>query len=173
VGHDGAVLAVEIDPDLAARARENLRPWPWVELLQGDGAQHPREAVDVIVVNAGATHLVSPWLDGLRSGGRLYAPLTINLQDPLHGLGLGAALIVERRGGFLAARFSNPIGIYPCTGARSVEGNAALHAAFGRGPGEMERVRSVRRDAHEPEHTCWCHTARACISTAEPGSPVR
>jgi protein-L-isoaspartate(D-aspartate) O-methyltransferase len=170
VGSSGGVLAIEVDPVLSARARENLRPWPWVQLLAGDGAQHPHEAVDVIVVNAGATQLVSPWLDGLRPGGRLYAPLTINLHDPLHGLGLGAALIVERRADGLGASFANPIGIYPCTGARTAEGNAALHAAFGRGPGEMERVRSVRRDAHEADHTCWCHTAGACISTAELGS---
>lgn len=170
VGRAGAVLAVEIDPGLAARARDNLRPWPWVRLLEGDGARQPREAVDVIVVNAGATHLAPAWLDGLRPGGRLYAPLTINLQDPLHSPGIGAALVVERHDGGLAARFVGPVGIYPCTGARTVEGNATLHAALERGPGEMERVRCVRRDAHPPDPTCWCHRSGACISTLELGS---
>ncbi len=170
VGSGGTVLAIEIDPALAGRAREHLHPWPWVQVLAGDGAQHPRKMADVIIVNAGATHLAPPWLDGLRPGGRLYAPLTINLHDPIRGRTVGVALVVERRDGGLAARFANPIGIYPCIGSRTVEGNAALHAAFRRGPGEMERVRCVRRDTHQPDHTCWCHMVSACISTAELGS---
>lgn len=38
VGPTGAVLAVEYDPALAARSRDNLAPWPNVRVVEGDGA---------------------------------------------------------------------------------------------------------------------------------------
>ena len=37
VGEDGCVTAIEVDDDLAVRARENLAPWPQVEVKHADG----------------------------------------------------------------------------------------------------------------------------------------
>jgi len=38
VGPHGQVTAFELDPELAARARANLRSWPHVDVIAGDGA---------------------------------------------------------------------------------------------------------------------------------------
>ncbi|HEV7982481.1 MAG TPA: methyltransferase domain-containing protein [Xanthobacteraceae bacterium] len=40
VGPNGRVIAVECDDDLAAKARDNLRPWAQVEVVHGDGRTH-------------------------------------------------------------------------------------------------------------------------------------
>ena len=41
VGHLGTVTAIELDPQLAARAAANLARSPNVDVLQGDGASIP------------------------------------------------------------------------------------------------------------------------------------
>ncbi|MGZ3459389.1 MAG: protein-L-isoaspartate O-methyltransferase family protein, partial [Archangium sp.] len=76
VGPAGHVLAVEVDEGLAAKARENLSPWPQVSVLCGDGSETRGER-DAIFVNAGATHPLPAWLEALAPGGRLMLPLTV------------------------------------------------------------------------------------------------
>ncbi|HYB12726.1 MAG TPA: rRNA adenine N-6-methyltransferase family protein, partial [Myxococcota bacterium] len=41
VGPSGSVTAVELDRGFALRARRNLRPWPQVTLIPGDGTRYP------------------------------------------------------------------------------------------------------------------------------------
>src|SRR6266852_4331190 len=65
VGPNGHVIGVEIDPDLASRARTNLAHLDHVEVLQADGGEYSAQPADAIFINAGATHLRSPWLDNL------------------------------------------------------------------------------------------------------------
>ena len=166
VGCAGSVTAFEVDTGLAERARANLGPWPNVEVLAKDGASHPVQHADAIVLFAGATHIVAPWLDGLADGGRLYVPLTVNLDDPIRGLGLGFALSIQRHGQEFRARFTNPIAIFPCFSARTKETNAALHQRF-QARDSLGDVRSVRRDEHTPDESCWCHMERSCLSTRE------
>src|SRR5271156_3808377 len=55
VGRSGKVTAIELDPDLANRARVNLSSYPNVSVICGNGAAVPVDAADVIYVNAGAT----------------------------------------------------------------------------------------------------------------------
>ena len=79
VGRDGAVTAVEIDAELAARARANLAlGWPQANVVAADGfAYRPERPADAIIVNAGVTHLSLAWLDALaEDNGRLLVPLT-------------------------------------------------------------------------------------------------
>jgi protein-L-isoaspartate(D-aspartate) O-methyltransferase len=59
VGAGGRVTALEIDPGLAGRARENLaRAWPQENFVATEGfAFLADEPVDAIVVNAGVSHL--------------------------------------------------------------------------------------------------------------------
>ena len=76
VGERGRVIAYEIEPDLAARAAANLKPWPQASVRAISGALPPLPACDVIYVNAGATHPLAAWLDALRDGARLIFPLT-------------------------------------------------------------------------------------------------
>ena len=62
VGRKGRVTAVEIDPSLAERARENLAPgWPQAAVVAADGfAFRPDRPADAIVVNAGVSHFPPP-----------------------------------------------------------------------------------------------------------------
>jgi protein-L-isoaspartate(D-aspartate) O-methyltransferase len=77
VGREGHVLAVEIDAELARRAQENLSYLRQVQVVTGDGGEIDPGPNDAILINAGATHPRSVWLDGLRFGGRLLLPLTV------------------------------------------------------------------------------------------------
>jgi len=76
VGRRGRVTAFEVDAELAARARRNLRRWPQVRVIHGDALGAPLDPADGIYVNAGATHPPAAWLDTLAPGGRLLLPLT-------------------------------------------------------------------------------------------------
>jgi protein-L-isoaspartate(D-aspartate) O-methyltransferase len=160
VGAGGRVIGVEIDPDLAARARENLASWPWVEVRAADGTAIELDPCDAILVNAGATHLERRWLDALRPGGRLMAPLTV--EAPGMGAGVGWMLRAVRRADDLEARFVSPVGIFHCAGGRGpAESRALAEALRAGGP---ESVRRLRLDAHELGASCWLHGAGFCLS---------
>ena len=160
VGPYGHVTAIELDPDLAARARDNLIHLKHVVVIEGDGSRHDPGPSDAIFVNAGATHPCTIWLESLRSGGRLLVPLTIAL-DAL-GHGRGGVLKITRQPQGLSARFISEVSIFPCIGARDTELNTQLEAAFRQHT--WESVQSLRRDRHEPTDTCWLHSARFCLS---------
>ncbi len=70
----GRVAAFEIDPDLAEKARKNLRAFECVTVTQGDATKLPLPASDVIYVNAGVLAPPSAWLAALRPQGRLIFP---------------------------------------------------------------------------------------------------
>jgi protein-L-isoaspartate(D-aspartate) O-methyltransferase len=154
------VLAVELDPHLAERARRNLEPWPNVTVVTGDGSQPLDLPFDAILVNAGATEPLPTWLDSLRAGGRLLVPMTVDLPQP--GLGAGHMLLVARSSSAFSARFTSPVGIFNCAGARSADGADLLRQAYARGG--VERVRSLRRDEHPSGPQCWLHADRFCLS---------
>lgn len=69
VGARGRVVAIEVDPALATRARDNLALWPQLEVITGDGIVHRAGSAQIIVVNAGVTHPQAHWLDLLPEGG--------------------------------------------------------------------------------------------------------
>ena len=156
----GSVVGLEIDPQLAERAKRNLAAYRNVEVISTDGSEYEGDPFDAIFVNAGATEVLPRWLDQLRIGGRLLVPLTIAL--PGMDVGTGQMLLVARHPGAYAARFVSPVGIFHCTGARTDEGDDLLARAFQRG-GE-EGVRSLRRDQHGASPECWLHAPRFCLS---------
>jgi protein-L-isoaspartate(D-aspartate) O-methyltransferase len=167
VGRTGRVTAIEIDPLLAARAKENLAAaWPQATVVATDGFLfQPDRPADAIVVNAGVTHFSSVWLDALAAeNGRLLVPLTT----------------AERWGGFLmitrqaddpsryAARFAGRVGIIPCVGGRDAAAEERLTAALARG--DFTAIRSLRRAPEGPDHTCWLAGEGWWLSTAPAGS---
>lgn len=160
VGPNGRVTAIEVDADLAARSRGNLADLPNVEVVHGDGGEHDPGPADAVLVNAGATHPRRIWLDLLRPNGKLVLPLT--------GLyGTGWVLKVVNRGKGYAAQFISSISIFPCVGARDADTARLLGEAFM--SGGWAAVRSLRRDAHQIEPTCWLHSDNLCLSTVDPG----
>jgi protein-L-isoaspartate(D-aspartate) O-methyltransferase len=170
VGPAGHVLALELEPEFAERARENLRGYPNVEVVRTDGTRHDVGRPDAIMVSAGATHLRSQWLDALAPGARLLQPLTgIPVPGQLARFGrnlAGMVLCVERVPKGFAARFVARIGVSFCHGARDARHERLLRDAFQRGGTDL--VASVRREFHEPDATCWLHGEGFCLSTRVP-----
>jgi protein-L-isoaspartate(D-aspartate) O-methyltransferase len=160
VGPAGRVVGVEVDAELANRARRNLTPWPSATVVCADGCEFGAESCDVIFVNAGATEVLPRWLDQLREGGRLLVPLTVGVGMP--NVGLGHMLLVVRRADVYAARFTSPVGIFHCAGARATDENDLLSRAYQRG--DQVEVRSLRRDDHPCGPQCWLHARRTCLS---------
>ncbi len=162
VGARGKVTAVEFDPDLAVRARNNLAPWRQVEVFSGDGAAIPLAGADVIYVNAGTTGPAENWLDALNDGGRMILPLTAPLQgDP--GMVIprgwaGAMLKIERRGGEFLARGLGPVGIIPGEGLRDETTEKALTAAFQ--SGRWGDIKRLHRHADVADEDCWLRTPK-------------
>ena len=151
VGGAGHVTAVEIDPGLAAQARQNLAAWPQANVVTGDGfAFKPERPADAIIVNAGVSHLSLAWLDGLAAeNGRLLVPLT-------GADWWGAFLLITRMAAGAqryGAKFVSRTGIFACAGGRDTAAEARLAAALQRAP--FTAIRSLRRAPEPPDDTCW------------------
>jgi protein-L-isoaspartate(D-aspartate) O-methyltransferase len=163
VGREGHVSAIEVDTQLAARARDNLNYFPNVEVIEGDGGEIDAGPADAILVNAGATHPRPVWLNALRLGGRLLVPLTVT--DDADRGGGGQVLKVTRQPGGLTASFISGVGIFSCVGGRDPRLNDKLKKAFKRGGSNS--VQSLQREPHEPTDTCWLHTENFCLSNLQ------
>jgi protein-L-isoaspartate(D-aspartate) O-methyltransferase len=167
VGRTGRVTAIEIDPMLAVRAKENLAAaWPQATVVAADGFlfQLDRPA-DAIVVNAGVTHFSPVWFDALAAdNGRLLVPLT-NAER------WGGFLMITRQAGDSCrypARFIGRVGIIPCVGGRDSAAEERLSAALARG--DFTAIQSLRRAPEEPDHTCWLAGDGWWLSTAPASS---
>ena len=157
VGIGGQVIALEIETDLAARARDNLRDLPNVSVLTASASDVTLPSCDVLYVNAGATHPLPAWLDALKIGGRLIFPLTPN--D-----GLGCMLLVTRVAeNTYAANIVSRAAFIPCLGARDESTSKELALALEKQ--SLKSVRSLRRD-NSPDRTAWCVGSGWWLSTA-------
>jgi len=161
VGPSGSVVALELQPDLAARAKENLASYANVTVHQGDGAAFDPGPCDAIFVNCGVTHPQTIWLERLRHGGRLVVPFTMAV-NPQTGQGL-MTKIVREQSGYSAAMVS-PTGIFSGVGLRDPGLEPLMKKALT--TGGLLKLKSIRRDAHEPADTCVLHAAEVCLSTA-------
>jgi protein-L-isoaspartate(D-aspartate) O-methyltransferase len=162
VGSGGSVFASEVDPILAERAKANLRHYQNVTVEGGDGSLIDPGPCDAMLINAGITHVPPAWLDRLRDGGRLIFPLTV-------GMGMGPTLGkgVMPRITRLQDRFSvevvSFVAIYSCTSVRDPRLEPLLSRALA--TGALMKMRSVRREAHDPAATCILHLPELCLSS--------
>jgi len=170
VGATGAVYAVEVDPRLARLAEERLRDHPVVRPVHGDGAIFDAGSVDAVVVSAGVTDVPALWLNRLRPGGRLLLTLSFT-DDKFPDIGLGLSFLVTHcaSDGFTARHLSFPY-IYSCTSLRTAQQSRRISQAID--AGGWEPVRSLRRDAHAHESSCWLHMETWCLSCRTPGEPT-
>jgi protein-L-isoaspartate(D-aspartate) O-methyltransferase len=152
------VLAYEIAGDLAKRAAENLNHLPNVRVTAESALTATLPHCDVMYVNAAVTDLPDSWLDALRPGGRLMAPLT-----PIDGF--GGMLLATRREtpSIFDARFVSGAQFVGCVGGSDDDASAKLAVAFG--SGAQNRVQSLRRGV-PPDSTCWYAAERWWLSTA-------
>jgi protein-L-isoaspartate(D-aspartate) O-methyltransferase len=156
-GPKGALTAIELDPDLAARAAANLASLGHARVLAGDGCTVDFAPADVIYVNAGAARPLAGWLDRLKDGGRLLIPLTTGqnfaLRPAESPMPSGAMFRITRRGADFAADFIGPIAIFPCAGARDDASEQALAAGFAKRG--YRNVKRLRLGDDVPDEECW------------------
>jgi protein-L-isoaspartate(D-aspartate) O-methyltransferase len=110
----GTVNAYEIDENLARRARDNLRPFENVSVIQGDATRLPLPPSDLIYVNAGVVMPPLDWLKALRPQGRMIFPWRPSQSAAL------AIIITRRRSGFSVEPLMASYFI-PCVGASDAE----------------------------------------------------
>lgn len=165
----GRVTGIEIDPGLAARARDSLSFLTNVDVVEGDGAAMPFDTADVIYVNAGTTRPAEMWLDRLTEGGRLMLPLTsskgfLNNDPPVPIQRRGAVFRIERRAAEFLAQWITPAAIIPCESCRDPVSEAALGAAFE--TGGWERVTRLYRHNDVAEDQSWVRGPGWCLAYA-------
>lgn len=154
-GPGGKVTGIEVDPGLAARAGKNLSRYAQAEVLDGNGAELSITEVDALYVNAGASHPLDRWLDALAPGGRLVLPLTTERQN-------GVVMKLTRKDQGFAADFVSLTQIFACDGARDTDAARRLVKALEKGT--WAKVRSLRRDRHRRDESCWLHGKGWCLS---------
>jgi protein-L-isoaspartate(D-aspartate) O-methyltransferase len=81
VGRDGTVVSVDIDPEVAAEARDHLASagYPDVTVVAADGAAGypPAAPYDRVIATVGVSDLAPAWLDQQNPGGRVVVPLDV------------------------------------------------------------------------------------------------
>jgi protein-L-isoaspartate(D-aspartate) O-methyltransferase len=162
VGTTGSVVGLELDPALAARAKENLAAYRNVTVHAGDGAAFDPGSCDDIFVNCGVTHPQNIWLDRLLDGGRLVVPFTMAMNSTL-GQGI-MTKIVRHRAGY-SAEMVSPVAIFSGGNLRDPALEPLLAKALR--SGGLLNLKSVRRDTHESTDSCVLHAREVCLSSSE------
>jgi protein-L-isoaspartate(D-aspartate) O-methyltransferase len=155
----GRVTAIEYDESLARRAAANLAGEPTVRVVHADGTSYRFDLADGIYVNAGATRSNDLWLERLKDRGRLIMMLTTDDWK-------GRILKLTRIGDEYAASLLGPCGFIPCINARDPIAEASLAAAL-KG-GDTRSVKSLRRESHPADESCWMHCDGFCLSRRKP-----
>jgi protein-L-isoaspartate(D-aspartate) O-methyltransferase len=165
VGPHGRVDAVDVDADLAVRARISLSDQPWIAVRHDNGTGDLIERADVIVVHAGATHVLDAWLDAMADGGRLLVPLTVEFRGMPASIGKGLMVLVTRRGEgwHVQVKSTMAVAIYSLRDVRDEKLGAALGPAMM--SGALMKATRIRRDRHEPSAACVLHGPTTCLST--------
>lgn len=163
VSPGGSVVAIEVNGELAARAKANLKRWRNVEVVSRDGSGYDPGPVDAIFVNAGVTHPARLWLDRLNPGGRLLYPLTFESGG---AGGKGWMILVKRDGDSYAARATSFVAIYSCAGLRDPELNISLAKQLS--SGKILSAQWLRLEPHQRDETCIAHQEDSCLSQRAP-----
>jgi protein-L-isoaspartate(D-aspartate) O-methyltransferase len=161
VGPGGSVVGVELQPELAERAKKNLASYASVGVEARDGATFDPGDCDAMLVNAGVTHPQMKWLERLRERGRLVVPFTIAMNATI-GQGV-MTKVVRERGGY-TAEMVTPLAIYSGGSMRDPELEPLMLKALA--TGGLLKLKSVRRDGHEPVESCVLHGREVCLSMA-------
>jgi protein-L-isoaspartate(D-aspartate) O-methyltransferase len=162
VGAAGSVVGLELQPELAARARENLAGYANVTVQAGDGAEFDPGECDAMLVNCGVTHPQTIWLERLRAGGRLVVPFTMAMNPTI---GQGVMTKIVRVGGGYSAEMVTPLAIFSGGSLRDPELEPLMVKALT--SGGLVNLKSVRRDAHERGESCVLHGREVCLSMVE------
>jgi protein-L-isoaspartate(D-aspartate) O-methyltransferase len=169
VGKRGRVLAVEIDKEFARRAGENLQDYPQVEVHHGDGATIDPGSVEGILVSYGLLGPAQLWLERLEANGALILPLTFAIPDI--SLSKGAVYRIQKEATAFRVKYHSSVLAYGAGSGRDKVLNEKLEERYQDEAGGWMHVKSLRRDAHVPEASCWFHASSCCFSTLLTGRP--
>jgi protein-L-isoaspartate(D-aspartate) O-methyltransferase len=146
VGSAGAVVAWDVEPELAASAQRNLRPWINTSVSLRNGTAMPIPESDVIYVCAGCTRPMRSWVEALSDGGRLLFPLT-------PGWELGGMLMITRETNEYRAKFICKCSFIPFVGGSNPESETALRRSFA--AQGMERVSALHFGEEPGNGDAW------------------
>lgn len=153
VGQHGAVTTVDIDPQLADRARGALIATGYgdVQVVAGDGTfgYQPNARYDRIIVTAGAWDLPPAWWGQLADGGRLVVPLRWRGQT--------RSIAFEHYGALMISRSVKLCGFIPMLGA---DGEGVLPLADGSVSIHYDEDQPVAADTiarvlEQPKQEAW------------------
>lgn len=149
VGDRGTVIAYEIEEDLAARAKDNLRRYANVEVICGDATKaQSLPELDALTACAGVTHIPPGWLDSLKPGGELVLPYS--------GIDHWGALLHLTKGSAAhAVKSIGPVGVYPCAGARIESEARAITKAIKSTEGTVPISKYHIGQAPDGDKTVW------------------
>lgn len=166
-GGSGKVTAIEADPALAERARNNLTDYATATVQPADALGRDFEPADAVLVNFGMTHAPPAWLKCLKPDGRLLLPVT-------EAGGSGMFFRFEKSGDSISATAIAPTVIYPSVSGRDPALEARLGELMSGDSGSAVGVNQLRLDAHDPEPSCWLHGQEMCLSkrTLESEGPL-
>lgn len=174
VGGSGRVTAIELHPDLAAGARANLSHLPNVSVIQGDATAIEFDPADAIYVSGGMSRPPTRWVDHLKEGGRLLAPLSpvASFMPSAGGTFDHASLarLARASGVFRIRRVGDAFEAHrvcfalfiPIVGAGDAESDAALAAAME--TGNAKRVTKYYRRDDIPAERVWLRGAGWCFA---------
>lgn len=163
VGPGGKVVGLELQSELAERARQNLASYAQVKVEAGDGALFDPGDCNAMLINCGVTHPQAIWLDRLQEGGRLVVPITVPMSATT---GQGVMLKIVRSGGAYSTELVTALAIF--SGGRLRDPELEQQILKGLKTGGLLKLKSVRRDAHDPGETCVVHGRDVCLSLLEP-----
>lgn len=163
VGASGKVVGLELQPELAERAKQNLADYAQVTVEAGDGATFDPGDCDAMLINCGVTHPQVIWLDRLREDGRLVVPFTMAMNATI---GQGMMTKIVRSGRTYATQLVTPLAIF--SGGTLRDPELEPQVLKGLKTGALLKLKSVRRDIHELGETCVVHRRDVCLSLSEP-----
>jgi len=163
-----SVVAVDVDEALIKQAGEALADFPNVSVLAADATAFAPSSYDVGMANMGVSVIPEPWLERMNPhGGRMAFPLTVPIDA---NLSKGIVLLVERAAeDVYTVRMIGVAVVFAAAGkADQAAQRKLMTSLMSANPHE---VKSLRRDPHPEDATCWLHEERYCLSSVERRRP--
>ncbi len=113
VGKQGMIYTVEIEKEVCAIARRNLKEYKNVKIVEGDGSLGFQEAApfDRCIITAACPSIPQPVIDQLKEGGIVVAPVgSVYVQKMVKGVKKGNVLETESLGDFVFVKLQGKYG---------------------------------------------------------------